>query len=118
MENVKAYKYTIACALLILLAILTPGEDIPSVGIPNLDKVVHLGMFGCLTLCFHMEGYKKQKKGILFMPIVIVEIYAILTELLQMLIPGRSCSMLDFLADSLGVLLASLVMWRFIKWKN
>ena len=45
MQWVKQYKLTLVVILLILVAILMPGDSVPSVGIPGMDKLVHFGMF-------------------------------------------------------------------------
>lgn len=106
MKQIKQYKWTIVAVILILIAILMPGNDVPSVGIPHLDKVVHFGMFGVLALVFYGEYTWQHKK----LPVYLkawgaMEIFALVTEFMQKLVPGRSCDMIDFVADSLGITL-------------
>lgn len=86
-----------------------PGDDVPSVGIPHIDKVVHCGMFLTLTLGYTWEYHKKHqlfvkwyKEGLWLL------VFGVLTEIMQYFVPGRSCDIKDFLADALGVIIASL----------
>lgn len=129
MQNIKSvqsiknilinYKFTVGAVILILIAILMPANDIPSVGIPGIDKVVHCGMFGFLTLCFYGEYYYKHKrkpKGLYTMGII--GLYAALTEFMQHFVEGRSCDLIDWLADALGIILAVIVFHIILNWFN
>ena len=106
MKKIVQYKLTILVSIGILIAILMPGSDVPSVGIPNIDKVIHFGMFGMLTLCFLIEYhrlYLKLPKWYVGMigPII----FGGLTEIMQLYVPGRSCDIKYLLCDSLGVVI-------------
>lgn len=69
------------------------------------DKLIHFaGFFVLATLA--TLGWRKGAATNL---IVILVAYAALTELLQYFIPGRSFSILDWLADGLGVITAVIV---------
>lgn len=113
------YKFTILAVILILVAILMPANDIPSVGVPGIDKVVHCGMFGFLTLCFYGEYFYKNKRNPKALcAIGAIAAYAAFTEFLQLFVEGRACDFIDWLADSLGIILAALVFYLFINWLN
>lgn len=118
MDLVKKYKITILAVILILGAILMPGDDIPSVGIPNIDKVIHLGMFGFLTVCFLGEYFWNNKNlPKLLIPWIALEGFAGSTEIMQLFASGRGCDIKDFIADSIGILLAIIVMrWMINKY--
>lgn len=103
---IKDYKFTIISVILIFIGIIMPASDVPSVGIPNIDKVVHAGMFGFLSLCYYGEYYHKHKKLPRFkkaFPNIFS--YAALTELIQLSVPGRACDLIDLLADTIGMLI-------------
>lgn len=107
MQIFKRYKVTLIASILILIAILMPGSGIPSVGIPHIDKFVHLGMFATLSLCYYGEYVWHNKKlPQVFWPWISMEGYALLTEIMQLFVEGRSCDFFDFVADSTGILLA------------
>lgn len=111
-EKVKTYGLTILVAVGILVAVLLPGSDVPSVQIPYMDKVVHAGMFGTLTLCYVWEFCKAYHKypNFLWSAVTLIG-YGLLTELLQQLSPGRSCDLLDLAADSVGIFIILGIAW-------
>lgn len=110
------YKFTILAVILVLIAILMPGKDVPSVGIPNIDKVVHFGMFGTITFCYYFESYYATSKIAPFIGVFLgVVAFAGLTEIMQIFVPGRSCDYRDLIADALGIVAASVVAQGIIK---
>ncbi len=119
MVYLKTYKFTIGVLILILVGVLMPASDIPSVGIPNMDKVVHAGMFGGLTLCFYGETlrYRKQLPNIGWTWLMIGA-FAGTTEVLQHFTPGRSMDFKDVVADLVGMISASLVVVVGVRWRE
>lgn len=117
MKFIMRYKLTIISVILILIAILMPSSDIPSVGIPNIDKVVHFGMFGFLSICFYGEyyWYKKELPRFLY-AWPVLELFAGSTEMMQLLAEGRGCDVKDFIADSFGILTAIVVAYCIKKY--
>lgn len=110
MELVKRYKLTLIAIILILVGILMPGRNVPSASIPHLDKLVHFGMFATLGLCYYGEYVWHNKKlPQILAPWISMELYALLTEVMQQFVEGRSCDWVDFIADSIGILLAILI---------
>ncbi len=113
------YKFTIVAVVLIMGAILMPASDIPSVGIPGIDKIVHCGMFGFLTLCLYSEYYYEHKhKPNAVYAMGTIALYAALTEVMQHFIEGRSCDFIDWLADAAGIVLAVVFFQLLIIWIN
>lgn len=105
-DFIKKYKFTLIAIILVLIAILMPGDDVPSVGIPNIDKVVHCGMFGFVTMCYYWEYYKAEKKAPIFIwSFLCLVAFGGLTELMQSFVPGRSCDYRDLIADTTGILI-------------
>ena len=110
----KHYKLTLLATILILIAILMSASDVPSVGIPNIDKLVHLGMFGTLALCYYGEYAFKHKRLPKFLVTwIALEGFALLTEIMQLFVEGRSCDGVDWLADSVGIL-GVIIVFRFL----
>ena len=82
----------------------------------NSDKLVHFVCFGflafCWTLWFSNESWKiKSKRSVLLrnvlllrilIVVAIVSIYGIIDEIHQSFVPGRFCSVFDWIADTLG----------------
>ena len=101
---------------------LMPGNDVPKVGwldrIPNFDKVVHAGLFGGMTFLFCMAYFKShfsytQKVNHFIRLSLAAIVWGISVEFIQKyFIPGRTFDLSDWLADSIGVMVA---LWLCIK---
>jgi VanZ family protein len=98
------YKFmlpSLVWSITLLYVTLIPGKDVPSVTIS--DKVIHFGVFAGLII---LTYYGLKKEGI-SNPFIKAILYsttlAILTETLQLFIPGRNFSSLDLLANAAGV---------------
>lgn len=110
MKFIKDYKITGIVILLILVAILMPGSSVPKVGVPGIDKVVHLGMFFTLTATFNVEYLWHNK----YLPHVLLTfmsifIFAVSTEVIQLFASNRSCDLKDLLADMIGAVIAIFI---------
>ena len=107
----------------ILLFTLTslPTESVPSVGVN--DKVEHLlAYFGLsfllyLALLFQKKSIILKNYAVLF-TFLVVFAYGIMDEVHQLLVPGRSCELLDFLADMLGGVIGIIVLKILIKFNK
>jgi hypothetical protein len=120
--GLKDFLPGIAWFFLVLVLICLPGDDIPSagwIGIANFDKLVHAGLFGGIVFLFCMPFKKaaveKQEKRSVFVRILLATIvWGLTTELIQKyFIPGRAYDLTDWLADSIGAVIAFLVSRRF-----
>ncbi|MDP4291359.1 MAG: VanZ family protein [Bacteroidota bacterium] len=104
----------------VIVLILTgiPGNDLPTIPsyleVIHPDKIVHMGMFGLLMLLLSAGSYYKAGKvsisnKLIFIYFIITASLGGITELLQKWVfVGRSCDILDFFADVVGVILALL----------
>jgi len=110
---------------IILFTLTTlPTHSVPSVGVN--DKVEHLlAYFGLsfllyLTLLFQKKSIILKNYAVLF-TFLAVFVYGIMDEVHQLLIPGRSCELLDFLADMFGGVVGIVVLKiliRFYKYQE
>lgn len=98
-----------------MVLICLPKDSVPKVNDwwnrIFIDKWIHAGMFGLLSLLCILPikdnksfPIKKRKALILFISLT-VSIWGLVTECIQLYIPGRSFDLLDWGADSLGVLI-------------
>lgn len=86
----------------ILLATLTPASAVPKVGISGADIVVHVAMFGVWAAVATWSWPRSAGA------VVVVGLgLALLTELLQLVVPGRAFAWTDLIADALGVFLGA-----------
>ena len=113
----------LALAWMALLFYLShqPGLDTPML-FPAQDKVFHAGVYGVLGFLLliaqprRAQGYSWKQVGI---SALIASLYGLSDEIHQYFIPGRSTEVLDWVADSLGALMAaSLLAWLSRKWRS
>lgn len=105
---------TIATLALILWLTLAPHPtgDLKLPLFPGADKIVHMVMFGFLTLMALLESMKHRGWNVLSLPFIgVISILAALAgtgiEFVQRAMGlGRSFEILDILADSAGALAA------------
>ncbi|HSD63040.1 MAG TPA: VanZ family protein [Ignavibacteriaceae bacterium] len=94
--------------MILFVATTLPSKDLPDTHVS--DKIEHFTAYFILAvlLNFAMMFQNKypglRRKAWLFTLIIILT-YAGLDELHQLFIPGRDCEVLDWVADSSGVLL-------------
>jgi VanZ family protein len=98
---------TILVSLMILVAVLIPGHDLPDVHIGGYDKLIHLGMFATWTLAVRYDFRVKPSRYYLIFLGGIV--FSLLTELLQVPVEGRTFDFYDVAADGVGIILGLLV---------
>lgn len=86
--------------MLLLVLTLTPGNDMPDIG--GFDKVYHALAF----LLLAATGYVAfpTRRG-LWSLLFGLGLLGAAIEVAQLLVPGRSCDIDDWLADSAGILL-------------
>lgn len=85
---------------------LMPQEYLPE-GIDIWDKLSHAIAFGAIALSAALGWPHKDFIRSVAMPLLG---FGTLIELMQLLIPGREFSLLDILADAVGILVAGGVM--------
>ena len=111
------YKFTIGVVILILIAILMPGDSVPKVGVPGIDKVVHFGMFFTLTTVFFIEYLRNNNRlPIWYYAFTIIFVFAGSTEVMQLFASDRSMDILDLSADTLGIFVGIILISTYIKW--
>lgn len=104
--------------LVILLATTLPSSSIPKVpmfDIPHFDKIVHFILFFILAIFLLSESNKLRKQGELtrFAAVVALSVsftFGLAIELMQLyLLPTRSGSLLDFIANMAGAIAAVII---------
>jgi VanZ family protein len=103
-------------AALIYLASSIPAKYLPSPKIFHFDKIVHIILFFILGILIYraLEPINKTAKinhAILFFSLAVVIFYGIMDEMHQGSVPGRTVEVYDALADTIGGLLAGVVIY-------
>lgn len=97
---------TLTVSLLIIVAVLIPGGNLPDISIGGYDKLIHMGMFLLWGLAVRYDFNVRFR----FVPFFLAGIaFSLLTELLQILIEGRSFDVYDMLADFAGLFVGLLL---------
>ncbi|ANI88694.1 hypothetical protein A9P82_04970 [Arachidicoccus ginsenosidimutans] len=106
--------------ILVYILLTLPGKDFGSVevDIPNLDKLVHMGLFGGVVFWFGFAWINidrtKTRRGTVIITIVAC-IYGIAMEYVQKYFTTRDFSYGDMVADSLGAIIAYFVIRAITK---
>ena len=119
----KRFLPGIAWFFILSVLVFIPGSDVPKVDwlkIPQFDKLVHAGLFGGLVFLFCWPFFnfnlplKKKINYFLFISFVAI-FWGIAVEFIQKYyIPGRSFDLLDWAADSFGVVIAFFVSKKWV----
>lgn len=105
----------VAWTAFILVLTSLPGSRIPNVGVPNVDKLVHFGLYGVLGLLLTRSLIRPGRLGrAMLVAVVTIAVFAAVDEWHQRFIPGRSPDPIDWLADLSGATLgAAIVVGRY-----
>ncbi len=104
----------------IILFILTTLPGQMAVTLDVSDKIEHFGAYGLLSVFLYLNlsfqnRFEIFKKFPGTFTVVIASFYGLLDELHQLLVPGRSADVLDWLADFSGSLVAVLITGYIIR---
>lgn len=116
---IKKNLFSILVALLILYLSLTSSDTFKKVAIyelPNLDKIVHVGLYFSFMSAIIFENRKTINRSLqLFLAALIPFAYGIFMEILQSsLTISRTASIYDVIANITGILL-SVLLWLWLK---
>src|SRR5687768_11190855 len=107
-------------SIVVLFLTLLPGEEFPEVQVVGIDKLVHFFIFGLVMVLSSFGLYKiSAHTGAIQNPVLISFFYSITfgvaIEILQLFVPNRNFSLLDIIANVIGVALGYLL---FNFWKK
>jgi VanZ family protein len=96
--------------------------ELPDFGIDWFDKILHFVVFGILgfltTRGMNHSSNQFLKQKYFAMGILISVLYSITDEVHQYFVPGRYASLLDLIADILGIIMFAWIYRRFLINKN
>jgi hypothetical protein len=109
------YLITVIYMALIFYASSFPSLEQPGIleDVPNIDKIEHLTEFfvlgTLLFLSFHFTQNDKIHSHGWILALTVGILYAISDEVHQFFVPGRSPNLVDLLADTVGITIASFI---------
>ncbi len=117
----KLYKFhpifasnAIVLLLIILYASLLPKTELPSSTFIQLDKLVHMGMYGSLSLLI-FKGFFENSVKALALACILSFFYGFFLEILQyFLTTTRMFDVFDIFANGLGTTISYLLVKKII----
>lgn len=104
--------------IILFVATTLPSSSLPEIGV--IDKVLHLAAFTLLAVLVNLtflsqENFRTLSARAFLFTLITITIYGIFDELHQMMIPGRSCDVLDIIADIAGGIIGIAAVYFFVK---
>jgi VanZ family protein len=122
-RNLRFYTPAILWILFVLFLCTLPGNDLPSDPLfekIHLDKIVHVGLFGCTVLLLCIGYYRQHRfisKFTLTMFAISAAFYGLAIEYIQKYFAiQRSFDMSDVAADIVGAVAGILAFKLIRKW--
>jgi len=102
----------LAWAAVIFTVSSIPGSKIPEVDIVDFDKLAHLGVYGCLGFLTYFAFRYQHRFPVLarltfLSAILACSLYGATDEIHQLWVPGRTCDIWDWTADTVGGILGA-----------
>ena len=91
------YLLTIIMTVIILVAISWPGSHLPDIKIVGFDKIAHFCIFLAWTVAVVHDFNAKW-----YIALAAALLLALLTEVIQLKVEGRTFDLYDLLADAIG----------------
>jgi len=114
MKLLKTDKILVAWIIIVFIGIALPGKELPDINpVVNFDKIVHMILFGLVTFLMNgsltLKGFTQKSAAVI--SLFAGAAYAGLAEIIQLFVPGRSCSIYDFYAGTIGAIMALMVVY-------
>ncbi len=110
---IKYLPTILVCTLVLILSVINTGV-LPKTDVPSADKIVHTIMYLGITMILIFDQTSYLRKKITKLQSYFAFLFPIgfgsLMEIIQHILPWRSGSIYDFIANTLGVIIAILIM--------
>ena len=108
----------LVCTLVLILSVINTGV-LPKTDVPSADKIVHTIMYFAITIILMLNQTSYLQKRITKQQLNFAFLFSVgfgtLMEVIQHFLPWRSGSVYDFIANTLGVVLAIIIFAIFTK---
>lgn len=95
---------------------LLPSDSFPKTDVPFSDKIVHAMMYGALALSYYIAH--THWRHVFWLMVLLPSLWGILFEVLQIYVPSRSMTYWDAVANVLGAVGATLVVFLWSRRKK
>lgn len=108
--------------LIIFVQSSFPSITLPKVELFEIDKLVHMGVYGLLAALIyisliHQNNFSVLSQNPVAWTIILTALYGASDEFHQTFVPNRSGELPDLLADIIGALLSILIIKYFLSAK-
>lgn len=103
-------------SILIIIAVLIPGSDLPDVHIGGYDKLIHMTMFAAWAVAVRFDFDRTPFQYVRFFALGFV--FSAASELLQLLVEGRSVDLYDMAADTVGLMVGLAISGPVVRLLN
>lgn len=112
LKKLVSYKFTIAAAGLIVLALLLPSKSIPKFpSFFGIDKLAHFTLFFIFTTSYLLESrHERNAFPSLLHSALFIGLFIICSELLQLLTSSRNFEIADMAFDAAGSLFSLILL--------
>lgn len=114
----------IAVASGIFIVSSIPQAALPPLQFDFVDKIIHFAVFFIfglsLIVAFYPEHQGQSTFKLVTLILIIGLFYSAMDEFHQFFVPGRSCDIFDWIADSIGIVTSLIfrgLIWNMIKSK-
>jgi len=104
--RIAFYRWSYACALALTIVVASGRGQVAAPHIVDFDKVAHFSIFGLLATLVARAGFPGRRA---WWAVLIVSLFGWSDEWHQSFTPGRDVDVMDWVADSLGALVAVTV---------
>ncbi len=121
MGSIKGHLFTLIATIGIVVLSTIPIPEVPELeGVPLIDKWVHFVMYGGLVCAMWLDFYLRKNKNATFVFSAVSVLYSTalggLMEIVQeYMTTCRNGDWIDFLADSVGVLIGFVLSFAVFK---
>jgi VanZ family protein len=107
------YLPTVSITLLILVAVSLPGSKVPDVDIAGIDKLAHIALFAMWIVAVRRDFAERFRWSWSFFTGLA---FSVMTEIVQIVVDGRSFDLYDIVADTTGLVLGLLFGGLLLNW--
>lgn len=93
-----------------MIVIASERSEVAAPGIIGIDKVAHSGLFGLLALLVQRTGFPPRRAWV---AVALVSAFGLTDEWHQSFTPGRFVEVADWIADTLGAIVAVTI---YVRW--
>ena len=98
-----------------MIVVASGRSQVAAPELMNFDKVAHFGLFGLLATLVARNGWPARRAWV---PVLLVSLFGLTDEWHQSFTPGRSVEVADWVADTMGAMVAVVLYVRWVRYRD